>query len=171
MSEGRLWLLPRYVSETWEELVGLCTRTSGHQIFTLIDLMKHWYSSIFFNSLASVLEEASQKGATTATSSLWIEAMNHALSVLFRYTKARRPSRTLVDPLQAFAESLKDNPSLPEVALQSAKEAVEQTKKMIATAGRAAYIDQEALADKAVPDPGAWGVLCILNSLVQHRES
>lgn len=50
-------------------------------------------------------------------------------------------------------------------AVEAAQLAAEETKNMVAKAGRGAYVDQKLLADAAVPDPGAWGVAVLLKAL------
>jgi dihydroxyacetone kinase len=45
--------------------------------------------------------------------------------------------------------------------------AAERTRDIKATAGRAAYVGQEALRGANVPDPGAWGVVKILEGIEQ----
>lgn len=78
-------------------------------------------------------------------------------------TRARPPSRTLVDPLDAFVASL------PSKGLSSAAEdalaAADKTKELVAKAGRGAYVNQEDLKKREVPDPGAWGIWRILDGL------
>lgn len=77
-------------------------------------------------------------------------------------TRARPPSRTLIDPLTAFVEAL---PNGLLGAVDAAKKAADETKKLPAKAGRAAYVNQEDLAKANVPDPGAFGVAVIVAGL------
>jgi len=115
--------------------------------------------SIFFSALAQGLHSSS----TEATD--WRGAVEFALNRLYTYTRARRPSRTLVDPLSAFVESYISGKNLDE-AVGVAAVAAEQTKDLEAKAGRSAYVESESLKGK-VPDPGAWGVKLILEALIQ----
>ena len=78
-------------------------------------------------------------------------------------TRARPPSRTLVDPLAAFTATLAKGSFAD--AIKAAHEAADNTRHINATAGRGAYVDQEKLGSSDVPDPGAWGVWVILNAL------
>lgn len=82
-------------------------------------------------------------------------------------TRARPPSRTLVDPLAAFVTSFSSSSSSPSFskAVDAAKEGAEATRHQHATAGRSAYVDRAALDEHNVPDPGAWGVWVILKAL------
>lgn len=67
-----------------------------------------------------------------------------------------------MDPLTAFVREL---PRGICVAAQAARSAAEETKTMVAKAGRAAYVDQEQLGEANVPDPGAWGVAILVTAL------
>ena len=82
-------------------------------------------------------------------------------------TRARPPSRTLVDPLEAFIGAL------PKKGLASAADdahaAAEKTKELVAKAGRGAYVNQEDLKSRQVPDPGAWGIWRIVDGLRGHE--
>ena len=131
--------------------------------------------SIFFSALAQSLSTEGQRQATndastvTLTQPLWSRSLTSALDKLYTYTRARPPSRTLVDPLDAFISTL---PSGPEgsgsfaAALEAAVRAAENTRHVAARAGRSAYIEVDRLQRSQVPDPGAWGVKIILENLV-----
>lgn len=78
-------------------------------------------------------------------------------------TRARPPSRTLVDPLEAFVASL---PSKGLAAsADDAHAAADKTKELVAKAGRGAYVNQEELKKREVPDPGAWGIWRVVDGL------
>ena len=51
-------------------------------------------------------------------------------------------------------------------AVQAAAAAAERTRDVEAKVGRSAYVEGERLREQRVPDPGAWGVKTILESLV-----
>jgi triose/dihydroxyacetone kinase / FAD-AMP lyase (cyclizing) len=112
----------------------------------------------------------------------WYEALSFALERLYTYTHARPPSRTLIDPLDAFIARFCDGDAtrlrykcsserepifLSSVsdALTKANEAALATRDMDAKAGRSAYVDSEKLRELRVPDPGAWGVKTILEAI------
>lgn len=78
-------------------------------------------------------------------------------------TRARPPSRTLVDPLEAFVEALPGS-GLSKAADQ-AHAAADKTKELVAKAGRGAYVNQEDLKKREVPDPGAWGIWRLVDGL------
>lgn len=78
-------------------------------------------------------------------------------------TRARPPSRTLVDPLEAFIAALPDKGL--NGAAEDAHAAAEKTKELVAKAGRGAYVNQDDLRDRDVPDPGAWGIWRIVDGL------
>ncbi|KAL0571695.1 hypothetical protein V5O48_010256, partial [Marasmius crinis-equi] len=117
--------------------------------------------SIFFSALAQGLSTASSSG--TATAQVWSEALNSAKDKLYTYTRARPPSRTLVDPLAAFVEAFSPN-SLGQ-AVEAASSAAQKTQDFEAKAGRSAYVEGDRLKEQKVPDPGAWGVKTILENL------
>ena len=115
--------------------------------------------SIWMNALAGGFTNTG-----SASFSTWSNALSHALSSLCNYTNARPPSRTLMDPLFAFTETLASSQNLRQ-AVQAANNATEETKNIQAKAGRAAYVAQDQLRDARVPDPGAYGVTKILEGI------
>ncbi|KAL0065157.1 hypothetical protein AAF712_007827 [Marasmius tenuissimus] len=117
--------------------------------------------SIFFSALAQGLSAASSSG--TATPQVWSDALRAALDKLYTYTRARPPSRTLVDPLAAFVETF--SPSSLAQAVEAAASAANKTQDIEAKAGRSVYVEGDRLKEQKVPDPGAWGVKTILENL------
>lgn len=117
-------------------------------------------SRIFFSSLAQALARSS--AATIATTEVWSGALKAALARLYTYTRARPPSRTLVDPLTAFVDTL---PAGFGSAVKAVQDAAEKTKDIEAKAGRSAYVEGDWLKEQRVPDPGAWGVKVIIEAL------
>jgi dihydroxyacetone kinase len=112
---------------------------------------------------------------------MWAQAGQTALQKLYTYTRARPPSRTLVDPLAAFLDALGsvteeggnsdngkvDNRVKIAAAVRKAGEAAEKTRELEAKAGRAAYVEEGRLKeDGGMPDPGAWGVKVLLEGLL-----
>lgn len=149
--------------------------------------------SIFFNGLASGLRSAAEKhGSKTATSAVWADALAAAKATLFEYTRgdsflttsalrprlthlfpplqARSPSRTLVDPLEAFVNAFSADSSDLTGAVQAAVDAAAHTAKIDAKAGRAAYVGREELAKANVPDPGAHGVAILLQGILKSLQ-
>ena len=119
--------------------------------------------SIFFSALAQGLYDSTSNG-TSLTLGVWTEALQTAVSKLFTYTRARPPSRTLVDPLVAFVQGLEDSGDFNSAVTQAAQ-AAEKTKTLEASAGRATYVEKEKV--KGSMDPGALGVKVILEALVR----
>lgn len=78
-------------------------------------------------------------------------------------TRARPPSRTLVDPLEAFVASLPSKGL--SASADDAHAAADKTKELVAKAGRGAYVNQEELKKREVPDPGAWGIWRVVDGL------
>jgi len=93
---------------------------------------------------------------------MWVRALTAALAKLYIYTRARPPSRTLVDPLSAFVKAI---PRDFKGAVAAAREVAEATRDMDAKVGRSAYVDADMLRRERIPDPGAWGVKVILESI------
>ncbi|KAM6497094.1 dihydroxyacetone kinase [Amanita muscaria] len=120
--------------------------------------------SIFFSGLAQGLHQLTQ-GESTVTGIGWVNAGRIALDKLYSYTRARPPSRTLVDPLAAFVTHLTSEVDFQD-AVKAAQHAAEATKDIEAKAGRSAYVEGSRLREMQVPDPGAWGVKVILENLV-----
>lgn len=100
------------------------------------------------------------------TPQIWGDALVAAKDKLYTYTRARPPSRTLVDPLVAFIEALAGDPKQNFArAVKAAADAAEATKNMEAKAGRSAYVEGSRLKEEQIPDPGAWGIKTILENL------
>ncbi|KAG6811701.1 hypothetical protein H0H92_006208 [Tricholoma furcatifolium] len=121
--------------------------------------------SIFFSALAQGLHSTTSS-STSVTPEAWSQALTYALNKLYTYTRARPPSRTLVDPLAAFIETLaQSSGNDTRAAVVAAASAAEKTRDMEAKAGRSAYVEGDRLKKEKIPDPGAWGVKTILESL------
>ncbi|KAF6761699.1 dihydroxyacetone kinase 1 [Ephemerocybe angulata] len=122
--------------------------------------------SIFFSALAQGFQSQSITQGSILTPAHWESALSSALAKLYTYTRARRPSRTLVDPLSAFIEAAhKTGGQDLANAVKLAAEAAEETKNLVAKAGRSAYVESDQLQKEHVADPGAWGVKTILETL------
>ncbi|EJD07701.1 dihydroxyacetone kinase [Fomitiporia mediterranea MF3/22] len=122
--------------------------------------------SIFFSSLAQglVSAAATTSQVSSVTPNVWSSALDYALNRLYSYTRARPPSRTLVDPLAAFVQTFSTSNDFSK-AVKEAADAAEATKDLEAKAGRSAYVGSEFLKKEKVADPGAWGVKTILESI------
>ncbi len=107
---------------------------------------------IFLSSLAQYLWDAKTfPDALTA-------AQNH----LLKYTRARLGDRTCLDCLIPFVDTLEATGDAQK-ALQKAREGVEGTKQLEAKLGRSTYLDESAT--RGVPDPGAYGLLKLLEGM------
>jgi triose/dihydroxyacetone kinase / FAD-AMP lyase (cyclizing) len=95
----------------------------------------------------------------------WSRAASAAREQLYTYTRARPPSRTLIDPLAAFTDAFTANPSDLQSAVKKAAEVAEATRDIEARVGRSAYLEAGLLKRERVPDPGAWGVKVLLEAL------
>ncbi|OCH87380.1 dihydroxyacetone kinase [Obba rivulosa] len=121
--------------------------------------------SIFFSALAQGVQ-AHHGGSNTLTPEHWAAALVAARDKLYTYTRARPPSRTLVDPLDAFVNALSQNHADFRGAVRAAGDAALKTRDLEAKAGRSAYVEGDRLKKERVPDPGAWGVKAILEGLL-----
>jgi len=108
---------------------------------------------IFISSLAQNLYDAPS----------FPDALQGALSHLLKYTRARLGDRTCLDCLIPFVETLKETGDAKK-ALLEAEKGVESTKKLEAKLGRSSYLDEAAT--RGVPDPGAYGLLKLLEGMV-----
>ena len=121
--------------------------------------------SIFFAALTAAL--ARQARGSVLDFKAWVAVVSEALSRLQQATPARQGDRTLMDALEPFVRALETSDSTPAslaAALAQAKTGVEATKGMKASLGRSVYV--EASNWETVPDPGAVGVLAILEGIV-----
>ena len=130
------------------------------------------------------MRDQKASGASSTTPEVWAKASAEALEILYKCkspfptsnphvfmmtvtnsadTRARPPSRTLVDPLEAFIESLPSKGLSG--AADDAQAAADKTKELVAKAGRGAYVNQEDLKKREVPDPGAWGIWRLVDGL------
>lgn len=119
---------------------------------------------IFFSGLSRNLQAVSPDTVVART---WALALKSTLDNLYTYTRARPPSRTLVDPLSTFinAFSLSDGQNFRD-AVKAASRAAEETRNLEAKVGRSAYIEGDKLKQEQVSDPGAWGIKIILENII-----
>ena len=107
---------------------------------------------IYLTALASAL----------ATESSVPKALKAALEEMYKYTRARLGDRTMMVALIRFMYWVVISGDTEE-ALAKAKEGVDGTKKMEATLGRSAYLDDSTT--QGVPDPGAYGLYVLLDGM------
>ncbi|KAK4552281.1 hypothetical protein LTR86_010451 [Recurvomyces mirabilis] len=100
-------------------------------------------------------------GALASESSI-AKALKSALEQLMKYTRARLGDRTMMDALIPFIDTLENSGDVKQ-AIEKAKQGVDGTKKMEAQLGRSAYLDESAT--RGVPDPGAYGLLILLEGM------
>jgi dihydroxyacetone kinase len=107
---------------------------------------------IFFRAAAAGLRADPSPGNAFAA----------GLKAICTYGRAREGMRTMVDALAPASTILASGGSMSEAAAAAAKGA-EATKAMSAGAGRSSYVREEML--RQVPDPGAWAVAWVLQTL------
>lgn len=118
--------------------------------------------SIFLTALSKYLLQQKQADPESIS-----KAFHGALyDGLFKYTKARVGGRTLVDTLQPFVDSFSQSSDLNE-ALNSARDGCENTKKLKAKFGRASYVEESNFKEGEIPDPGAFGLLSIIEGFLE----
>lgn len=100
--------------------------------------------------------------ASLASSESVADAMYGALQQLLKYTRARKGDRTMMDCLIPFVETYVETGD-KQKALMEAREGVDSTKDLEAKLGRSTYLDESAT--KGVPDPGAYGLLVLLEGM------
>ncbi|CAG8701697.1 629_t:CDS:2, partial [Ambispora leptoticha] len=120
---------------------------------------------IFLNALANGVLSTATKHPDSHSISIdakcWAESL--------KATKVG--DRTLMDALIPFVETFTKNASSDTVqalssALNAAQQGAENTRTLKAKLGRASYISDERIKAASVPDPGAWGLVTILNGLL-----
>lgn len=116
--------------------------------------------AIYLTSFAKNLQQAK-----SVDTKLVAKAMSDALyEGLFKYTKARKGGRTLVDTLQPFVDTLVETGDVDKL-VDAAKASCDNTAKLQAKFGRASYVNEEEFAG-GVPDPGAVGLLAIIQGFL-----
>ena len=127
--------------------------------------------ALFFTGLVQGLIESTDDTKSKASVKNWGHAAQTALSNLGNYTPARPGDRTLVDALTPFCKTLDeegkkgtDAKSALSAAVEAAKEGAEKTRDMTARLGRATYVGETS---EKVPDPGAWGVLALVEGIAK----
>lgn len=114
--------------------------------------------AIFFTAFARSLEAASSAADIT-------KALDKALIDLAAHTPAKPGDRTVIDALQPFCDALKSGAGIVG-AVAAARKGTEATTGMKARLGRAVYVGTND-SDELPPDPGALGVLAILEGFVK----
>ncbi|KAG6836736.1 hypothetical protein H0H93_004142 [Arthromyces matolae] len=84
--------------------------------------------------------------------------------------RAQLGDRTLVDALFPFCKVLCETDTTFEQAVEAAKRGVESTRMMYPVLGRAAYVTVPSRLTSLPPDPGAYGVLAIVEGIRQGLE-
>lgn len=117
--------------------------------------------AIFFTAVSTSLKDL--KDAPTTQE--WASALVMGLNALEKYTPAQPGDRTIIDALRPFCESISKEGNTLEQAVDAAKEGANSTRYMPAVLGRAAYVMIPSDLENLPPDPGAWGVVAILEGL------
>ncbi|RBQ77129.1 hypothetical protein FVER14953_10244 [Fusarium verticillioides] len=121
--------------------------------------------AIFLNAVANRLLELTAESPSLTVSEFIQQALQSGLDELCRYTPARIGHRTLMDALIPFVKNYSLDGSL-RAALVEARKGAESTQQMVAALGRASYVGQDRFDEEGgIPDPGALGIVSILEGL------
>ena len=121
--------------------------------------------AIFLNALAHGLRQESEKRdqESLITLTQWSNALKSAMAALGKYTPAQPGDRTVVDALAPFVNTFADSEDIVS-AIDAARIGCESTKGMEASLGRSVYVGGDEW--KNCPDPGAYGLVKLLEGLV-----
>ncbi|KAG6915536.1 hypothetical protein DXG01_011001 [Tephrocybe rancida] len=117
--------------------------------------------AIFLTAVSTSLRASEEP----TTPQHWGTALIAGLMALRKYTPAKPGDRTLVDALEPFCATLLQDGSNIQKAVDAARKGAEDTRSMEAVLGRAAYVTPPKGVEILPPDPGAWGVLAIVEGL------
>ncbi|KAF8637501.1 hypothetical protein AX17_002786 [Amanita inopinata Kibby_2008] len=146
LDKGKLSVESRNLGKLVSEIGEVLEHTMGGTIGALF--------AIYFAALSRSLE----------TSSGWPASLNDALLSLSKHTPAKPGDRTIMDALYPFCASLADGEDI-ETASRAARRGAENTRGMQPKLGRAVYVRE--LSRELPPDPGAWGIVAIVEGLAQ----
>lgn len=148
-----------------EDAVGL-VRDLAHVVEQSMDGTSGALYAIFLNSLASGLVQAtaSETCSRQVTPQLWAAGLKSALTSLAKYTPAQPGDRTVIDALAPFVSALNETGDVRK-AVDAARKGCESTRGMEPSLGRATYVNAEGW--NACPDPGAYGLVKLLEGLVE----
>ncbi|KIV99896.1 dihydroxyacetone kinase [Verruconis gallopava] len=116
--------------------------------------------SLFFNGLASSVQDLSKAKFETLNLEFWASAAENALVTVQKATPARLGDRTIMDALEPFVNTLKEG---VECAYLAAKKGMESTKGIPPAFGRSVYVNEAGWYQ--VPDPGAMSVVALAKGL------
>lgn len=121
--------------------------------------------AIFLNALAASLRVTGTKlpKERLVQRPDWVQACREALQAVRQATPASVGDRTVMDALEPFIASLQNGASVAD-SVSAAREGRDSTKGMTASLGRAVYVPE--LEWSKVPDPGAAGLVCLLEGLL-----
>ncbi|KAJ6261277.1 Dihydroxyacetone kinase [Drechslerella dactyloides] len=125
--------------------------------------------SIFLHALSTSLQSTPSSSSLRAA---FATALGASLDELCKYTRARTGDRTLMDALIPFVTTFESTNGDMAASVAAARRGCEGTAKMEARAGRASYVKAGVEGtESGVIDPGAKGLLCILEPPVEELEA
>ncbi|SCV02610.1 LAMI_0H01112g1_1 [Lachancea mirantina] len=116
--------------------------------------------SIMISGLAQgIIQECKEKD-TQVTPEILSNAFQHALETLYKYTKARPGSSTVIDALEPFVKEFSSSNDFSK-AIEAAEKGAKSTGSIEAKFGRASYVSDSS----EIPDPGAIGLVEFLKGV------
>jgi triose/dihydroxyacetone kinase / FAD-AMP lyase (cyclizing) len=129
--------------------------------------------AVFFTALASALCSDPMAKTEIRNRERWAAALTAGLQKLEQVTAARQGDRTMMDALIPFVHAFADenNYTMMDAIERSAaasKVGCDNTKSIESKFGRSTYVTAEsaASATDGIPDPGACGVVAIVNGIL-----
>ena len=138
----------------------------AHAIEESVDGTSGALYELFFNALAADIR-SQLAGIELMDSNSWAKAVSGALEILMKATPARKGDRTLMDALIPFVETFASTTDFS-CAITEARSGRDSTKGMSPSFGRSVYVTAEAW--EKVPDPGAEGIIAILEGIASAIE-
>lgn len=134
-----------------------------HTISNLIETYQGGTSggifSIFISGLSEGIIINSSKGSPVDCT-MFGKALVHALSTLYKYTRARPGDSTVIDALEPFVKEFAKSNDLHQ-AVEAASQGAKLTGSFEAKYGRASYVGNSS----EIPDPGAIGLVEFLKGV------
>lgn len=116
--------------------------------------------SILLSGFSHGLIQTCKGDKEPVTSEIVAKSLEIALETLYKYTKARKGSSTMVDALEPFVREFKASNNFKK-AVEAAEAGAKSTATFTATFGRASYVGDSS----SVEDPGAVGLVEFLKGI------
>lgn len=121
--------------------------------------------SILISGFSQGIMENCKDSDEPVTKDIVAEALVTAINTLYKYTRARPGSSTIMDALVPFVEEFKKSKDFRK-AVKAAEQGAKSTAKLEAKFGRASYVGESS----TVEDPGAVGLVEFLKGILSVYE-